>query len=317
MNEIRWITREELDTLKYDSCVHYATNGHVYGYSWYLDNACEHWDVLVEGDYESVMPLPHTKVLGRKVGKNPTWVRQVGPFSVSLLSKPRIEAFIKEIPASFGMVHYALSGNLKSAIPEGVEFLQAEQYLLSMMVPYESIAARYHPEFTNLLERTYDGSLRVINSLKPEKLVDFYRDHLAARFGFEDDQYYYSMLRIMYHALHRGTGFPTGVVNKAGDLLAVAFFVTSHGKIEMLAGGASKEGEKLYALHFLMDMLIRTHAGRPSQLSFTNPWIPADKAFYEGFGAQTRHFLEIKRNNLNWVQQSAIKIFHAAKNLSN
>ena len=62
---IRFLEREEIDQLKWDSCVHYAVNGNACGYTWFLDNVSENWSGLVEGDYESVFPLVwNKKILG-------------------------------------------------------------------------------------------------------------------------------------------------------------------------------------------------------------------------------------------------------------
>lgn len=67
--DIRLIPQAEIDRQLYNSCVHFATNGNIYGYQWYLNNTARDWDVLVEGDnYVSVLPLPY--------GKN--WLGQIG-----------------------------------------------------------------------------------------------------------------------------------------------------------------------------------------------------------------------------------------------
>ena len=64
--EVRFVEHKDIDRPRWDGCVHYANNSLVYAYSWYLDNVSgEEWDALVEGDYESVMPLiPNHKIWG-------------------------------------------------------------------------------------------------------------------------------------------------------------------------------------------------------------------------------------------------------------
>ena len=46
---ITYLAHEEIDKLKWDTCVRNAYNGLIYGYSWYLDVAAEHWDGPIEG----------------------------------------------------------------------------------------------------------------------------------------------------------------------------------------------------------------------------------------------------------------------------
>ena len=93
------VKKEDIDKTKWNSCVHYATNGNVFGYKWYLDSVSKEWDALIEGDYESVLPLFHTT-------SNPTSYRQSlikesGIYSIHLLSQKRIENFIEAVPAAY------------------------------------------------------------------------------------------------------------------------------------------------------------------------------------------------------------------------
>lgn len=55
--EIKFVFREEIDKVKWNSCVYYVINGNIFGYMWYLDYIVKDWDVLVEGDYELVFFL--------------------------------------------------------------------------------------------------------------------------------------------------------------------------------------------------------------------------------------------------------------------
>jgi hypothetical protein len=52
---------------KYDTCMAQSLNSRIYAFSWYLDAVADHWDVLVYGDYEAVMPLPWRQKMGNCV----------------------------------------------------------------------------------------------------------------------------------------------------------------------------------------------------------------------------------------------------------
>ena len=51
-NQIKYLQYNELDKVKWDVCINKASNGLIYGYSFYLDNMAKHWDALVLNDYE-------------------------------------------------------------------------------------------------------------------------------------------------------------------------------------------------------------------------------------------------------------------------
>ncbi len=311
--KIRIETRENLDVLKYDSCVHYAGSGHVSGYSWYLDNTAESWLALVEGDYESVMPVPVKTRLGRKTAVNPDWVPQLGPYSVHVLSKPRMEALYAVLSKAVDQYSIVLSDiPHKPEAGSDMRVDEKSRFVLPLMQPYESIARGYSENFKKKVEVTYGGHLRIINALKPEKIADFYLEHLVRKKDSKGRRNYHSLLRIMYQLLHRGTGFPSGVIDKQGNLLAVGFFVYSHGRIYQLAGGASAEGSRVNALHFLFDMLVRTHADRPNALHLEEqPGIPLDPAFFEGLGAYTKKSVKISGGRLPYYEQ--VSLFWAEK----
>ena len=72
----------------------------------------------------------------------------------------------------------------------------------------------------------------------------------------------------MYNAIHRGWGFANGIANQKGDLLAVNFFIYSHGKIMILLPATSKAGKAAGAAELLLSMLLQTHANKPVYLDF-------------------------------------------------
>jgi len=61
---IQYLTNHEIDKVKWDECINSASNGLIYAYSFYLDHMSKHWDALVLGDYNAVMPLTWNKKYG-------------------------------------------------------------------------------------------------------------------------------------------------------------------------------------------------------------------------------------------------------------
>jgi hypothetical protein len=61
---IRYLQRDQIDTVQWDNCIGNAPNGLIYGHSFYLDRMAVNWDALVLNDYEAVMPLPWKKKWG-------------------------------------------------------------------------------------------------------------------------------------------------------------------------------------------------------------------------------------------------------------
>ncbi|MEM9823186.1 MAG: hypothetical protein AAF985_19050, partial [Bacteroidota bacterium] len=93
--EVRLVKNEEIDKIKWNSCVHYASPGNVLGYKWYIDSIVKDWDALVEGDFETVLPLIEKKTLFQsKKLYQPSLLKGLGIYSVHLLSAGRIRKML-------------------------------------------------------------------------------------------------------------------------------------------------------------------------------------------------------------------------------
>src|SRR4029078_29310 len=99
-NQIKYLQNKEIDKAKWDACITNAPNVLIYGYSFYLDAMARHWDALVLGDYEAVMPLTWNKKYGVYYLYQPPFAAALGVFgkqvTASLLSD-----FLKVIPSKF------------------------------------------------------------------------------------------------------------------------------------------------------------------------------------------------------------------------
>ena len=290
--EIRFVPREEIDKVKYNSCVHYANNGNIFGYIWYLDFVAKEWDVLVEGDYESVMPLPHREgLLGKPEIFQPALMRELGIYSIHVLSPKRVAAFLAAVPERYKKVDIVLNEQVDAPDNAGyrVERIPNQQLLLEPA--YEELTEAYSRELLLALERAEQAEVIPISNFKPEKLAAFYQEYSPA--SGQRDRNFHTLQRIMYNVLQRGMGFASGVQSADKELLAVNFWMYSHHKVISLVPVVSPAGAQVAALEYLFNMLIRTHAGRPSILDF-NQHAPA--TFAQQFGARENFSHRISRN---------------------
>lgn len=281
---IRLVPHADIDRQLYNSCVHYALNGRAWGYKWYLDATARHWDVLVEGEYESVMPLPmDTTWSGRRRLVTPAFTPALGVFSVHVLSQKRMGYFLREVDAAFDVVDYAFTGE-PSRSEGDVDWTWRDERNYVLPVDgraYEEIAQGYGSELLRSLQRADDAHLLVHANQKPERVAAFMDKHYPGGASLQ-----HPLLRILYNALHRGWGWTTAVTDQAGTLLATNAFVFTHGRIASLAPTESPAGAKVGALDLLFDYALRQAAGRPTTLDFAS----ADAARYGRFGGQPERY---------------------------
>jgi hypothetical protein len=293
--KIRLVPQEEIDRLLWDSCIHYAGNGSVFGYTWFLNNVAKEWDGLVEGEYESVLPLPKTvDRLNRPVLRQPALIRELGLYSVHILSPKRLSAFLNAIPDDYKSVQLALNErNTFESNKEDFDWHEQHNHQLLLTPNYNTHYANYENELVEQLKAQRDLLIPTSN-IKPERLADFYRQHAKDRSRI--DERFHAVQRIMYNAMHRGTGFSTGVTDLEGNLLAANYFIYGHKKALSWLPMESKAGAAVGALNFLMDQFIRSHAGRPLILDFNTK-----KEYPLAFGAQQNIYYRLEKEERSFA----------------
>lgn len=260
--DIRFIPQEEIDKQLYNSCVHFATNGSIYGYDWYLNNTARDWDVLVEGDqYFSVLPLPKVKNwLGQTLLEQPRLVPELALYSVRPLSPKRVQAFWDAVPDNFKKGKLVLE---PWSIPEQsrFQFSEATGSVLDLSPAYEKVIDDFPAAYFSELAKADLADLMPTGHLKPERLADLYQTYHPAK--ADKDWHFHTLQRLMYQALHRGWGAPFGLQTRDGELLAAYFLMYSHGRIFPLLKVVTPTGQQVGAATRLWDDILRGHCGRP------------------------------------------------------
>jgi hypothetical protein len=269
--DIRFVPQAEIDKQLYNSCVHFATNGSLYGYDWYLNATAKEWDLLVEGDnYVSAMPLPHAKNwLGRTKLIQPRLVPDLAVYSVKPLSPKRIQSFWDAIPDHFRGGGLTVEPASVPKDPGRFEVTQAVGSALFLNESYETITDDFPPAYYERMALSEQADLLPASTIKPEVFADFW---LNVNGNSVDNEWkFHAMQRIMYQVLHRSWGNAVGIQTRDGELLAAAFVVYSHNRIFPLFPAESKEGAAAGAMTLLVDNLLRSHAGR--SLKVFRDWI--------------------------------------------
>jgi hypothetical protein len=264
---IRWIKREDIDKVKWNSCVHYAYNGNIFGYVWYLDFIGKSWSALIEDDYQAVMPLIYRKGLHKQEIYQPNFIRELGIFSYAALNAGRVNLFFDAIPAVYRSIEMQVSEECKPTENKGFITKEKTNHVLSLLPTYEILASRYSPAFKNAMERAISLGFRSSESISPEQFASFYENNGPGK-KVDRERRKHALLRIIYNAMHRGWGFLSGITDETGTLCAADFYITSHSRLMSLAPVITKKGELSGAAALQFDFLIRSNAGKPLLFDF-------------------------------------------------
>jgi len=271
----------------------------VYAYSWYLNTVCENWDAIVEGDYETVMPLAYRKKYGIYYIYQPLFTQQLGVFSTKKLNQEKINEFLNAIPGKYKLIEAQLNtlNNLEQS--NGFIIQKAVTYELDLIKPYEKARIEYSTNTRRNIEKSKTYSLTVSNNVSVFEFIDFYRNNLLKTQKFSIPAFEIDKLYILASvAVKTNHGIIYAVFDENGRMLAAAFFVYSHNKTILLISTSNEDGKEKRTMFKLIDEYIKINSGRNITLDFEGSMIEGVARFYAGFGAIPCSYIKIKKNKL-------------------
>lgn len=293
--EIRYVPFNEIDKVKWNSCIHFAINSEVSGYYWWLKAVVKEWDALVEGDYESVLPIFYKRdIWGRKIIYHPPLIGRIGIQSIHLLSRKRVTAMLEKLPLN---VNSRLQFNEMNVIPPDYDGMtsqkQAWRVLLNKSLP--AIRSNYSPEVRELLQEEMPDGYFFQVTMKPETIVQFAKDQ--KQLPYEE----HAAMRIFYNLLHRGTLVNTVILDEEKKPLAQLTFTYHMKKIKVLMSVQSKKGRELNAIYRMYDHVFNLHQNKPMMFEF----FQEDGEYAKGLGAESYVFWELDSSDFlgNWSKR--------------
>lgn len=289
---IVYLTHQEIDKLKWDTCIRNAYNGLIYGYSWYLDVVAEHWDGLVEGDYERVMPLPYRSTFGIDTIYTPEVCPQLGVFSLSRMSAEVLEHFLSAIPSRFKVVQIALN-KFNAAY---TSYSTKSLLCMDLISVYDRVAEGFSPQTRNAIASAEENGLQLRAHISIDDFVEFY-----SRNGGTLDQYSSMRLASICKTLiNLKIAEVLAVYSRDNELLAAGLFVAYLNNATVLTVGVTSKGKKLNALYLMFNAFFKSNCNKNITLDCpdVNSRVPAE--FYAGFGCIPFDRKEYRRSSVSW-----------------
>jgi hypothetical protein len=277
---IKYIQRKHIDDSKWNSCIDRSFNGNLYGYSWFLDIVSDHWDALVENDYERVFPLVHRKKFGIFYIYQPFFTQQLGLYSTTKLDSEILSSFIRAIPAKFRQTEINLN-TLNKAEEKDFRLIPQVNHELDLINSYEKIRKGYSENLLRNLKKAEKAGLTVSKNIKPDDIISLFRENRGKDIGHLHEKDYLRLKRIAYTCMYKGLANIQGVYDEQNQLVAGAFFIQCNNKAIFLFSGLGEEGRKAGAMPFLIDQYLHSHAGRHLTFDFDGSNDPDLARFYK------------------------------------
>jgi hypothetical protein len=294
LSSIQYIKRSELDTARWDETIDAAQNSLIYAYSFYLDHMSKHWDALILGDYEYIMPLTWNKKWGIKYLYQPPFTQQLGIFSRQSTTEEIMSAFLNSIENKFSFAEIFLNhDNSKNR-----NLIPRNNYILSMSDQYEELISRYKKDMKKNLRHAGNFEMNYRSSFGVQEAIAIYQQtyhqrtpHVTAT----DFQHFGNLCKHLKDDV---------IVRIATDgenkLLAAALLLSRKNRIYLIQSTTLPAGRENEANYFLLDQVIREFSGNDLILDFEGSDIEGIAHFYMNFGSNNQPYYFYKYNRLAW-----------------
>ncbi|PID93236.1 MAG: hypothetical protein CSA95_08250 [Bacteroidetes bacterium] len=278
---ITFLHHHQINKEKWDQGVSSAFNTLPYAESWYLDIVSPNWGALVGGDYEQLMPLPIKQKYGIPYLIQPLFVQQLGIFSRSLLDSTTVEAFLDTIPKKYVYINLNLNSHNQSK-----KFSRFHlNHELDLVDPIEHLRTHYSTNLKRNLKKAKKAQLSLMKNLKPEAIVNLFREDRGREIDGWKEAEYRLLLRLLYSGIHKNRIDTYGAFSTENELITAAVFLKSQVSRIFLFSGNSKKGKEQGGMPFLLDQYIAHHTESNLTLDFEGSNDKNLARFYRSFGS--------------------------------
>lgn len=295
---IRLVAHKDIDMAKWDEGISRCFNGCIYAYSWFLDRVCDDWVALVEGDYESIMPLPLAVWKRKKIIDQPYFAKYLGVFTNKLLTAGLIGEFIKAIPSEYEFVCMNLN---KFNIPEQLEsyaITKKEMFELDLMASYSKLSSGYSIKALTGIESAHNQKMVVVSGLQPKEFIAFHVHNQSMVSDKISDKDSRRLKSLLSHGLFHNFGEIIGAYDAANKLCASAFFMGSHQRMFIPFFIQSKESPT-NSLYLMFDHFIKKHSEKNIVLNIDGCCHKSMNGICIDIGAKPYQYYSIRKNKLS------------------
>jgi len=295
---IRYITRNEVDSERWNTLIYSVPNGLPYAFTFYLDLVTDkNWHALVLDDYSAVMPLPWRRKAGVNYIYPPYFVQQLGVFSKNDLDEKELSQFVDSIPEKFRFVELNLNINNNFA-NNNFKSKRKITHHLPLDKAYNFLYKKYNENTRRNLKKAQAANLKIDERISASELIQLFKKEKSKEVKELNRQDYKRLKQLIEYLLQNDHGEIYGVKNRNGEYCAGGFFVKDSRTIINLFPISNEEGRKSASMFLLIDSVIKRYSGSSRVLDFEGSEIAGIARFYKGFGGEEKFFPQLHINRL-------------------
>ncbi|MCU0390489.1 MAG: hypothetical protein MUE81_05190 [Thermoflexibacter sp.] len=306
MENISYLTHNQIDKLKWDECITLSPQAQLYANSFYLDIVSPNWEAIVkinQDKYLTVMPLPIKKKYGISFLHQPLFCQQLGLFSIQQeISEEEKKIFLTLVLERFRFIpSYQFNthhSNLSFLSNENQLFTFHQTHYLSLKDEYIILHQNYSHDRKLNLRRALKANIQIIESQDIKPLLFMFEKDIAAKIqGGVASEAYSLMERIFEGLKTRKSCKMLYAKNLQGEITAGGLFAFYQDKIIYLFNAGYSHTRKENGRTLLIDWIIRQNANSSLVFDFESAEVASIAYFYKSFGSTAMPYPVIKQYN--------------------
>lgn len=282
---MKFILAKDIDREKWNRRIANWSGENIFMYTWYLDSVCTHWGGLIEGDYDTILPVSFTSRLGVKQFVQAPFTREYDIVG----DRFNWEKALQFLSKKFKTIRFR-NGSAELINNKNIRRHQ----ILSLLPGIAVLKKNYSTNAKRILKKCHNFHLE--ESFEPEILLELFKKFVAPKIESITAKDLRFLQKLMEAAIQNKTG-ELLLVKENNEIVAGGFFLKDKNRITYLKGAGSETAKRSGALYFLIDQAI-TRYQNYSTFDFGGSDIAPVAEFYHKFGSADRVYYEYEISDL-------------------
>jgi hypothetical protein len=254
------------------------------------------WEALIDDDYDSVFPVPHSNRFGIHYIATPIFLQQLGAFSPDKPVSESLSEFLEYIPSFYRLIDLCVGQSINY---QGYKVTEKVNFELDLSKTYEKISEGFSQHCKSNIQTSWKRKPVIISDIKPDEIIELFIRNKGKEIKGIKPRDYHRLKNLMNFCVKNNKGRLLGV-RADKKLIYGVFIVETDGRKTLLFVVNTIQSHERKIGYYVVNELIRVYSSTKTILDFAGSSIPSIASFMESFGCSTVAYFRIYSNRLFW-----------------
>jgi hypothetical protein len=301
-SEVQHLTRSQIDTEAWDNCISKSPNGLIYGRAYFLDALADHWDALVLGDYEVVMPLPWRKKWGIRYVYQVPFLQRLGLYGQQVDAVTK-DQFYQKASSIFKFINYKTDSLANNDVKA---FVDCTNFIIPLHSPYSLLQGKFSAECKKNIRKSESRGCVITDKSSAKQVINFFKKAYGHFYSYYSEDVYSKLEKLIELGQANNFCQTYAVLDSEQQVVFTAALFFDEKRIYYSVGAPNEKGRQMRAPYFFINEVLKQYAEQNLVFDFEGSDIPTVASFYSKFGPVTEQYFDILINKLpaplRWIK---------------